>query len=386
MSATEPPTASPAAARDRTPLAPAAPEERVFGLDLLRTLAIAGVLAGHLPRFFEPVPKPWFYLYAGGFMGVELFFVLSGFLIGGILLRHGAGLREPAQLRRFWSRRWLRTLPNYGLFLGINLLLAPDLAPLLPRLGTYPVFLQNALFGGLDFFPESWSLAVEEWFYLLLPLSVCLLLRAGLAPRRAFVVSTAAFLLGPLLARCLHVAWNDPTWDDGVHRTLFFRLDAIMFGMIMAGLRMTRPEAWRRWRGPAAMVGLALCLAATGLFFRLDKDHGFFARTFFFSLTSLGFALLLPFADQWRTASRAPLIRATRATARWSYSLYLCNLPIFHLVVAWAGDTSPHPWMHRLGLAALTAALCFAAAAFLYRFLEKPILDRRRPELTAHDS
>src|SRR5262249_13567018 len=104
---------------------PTSSEERVFGLDLMRAIAIALVLVCHSWALSD-VPSYWGEGIASvlGVLGVELFFVLSGFLIGNILLRqfeHGVDVGE---MFSFWRRRWFRTLPAYYLYLLINIGLA----------------------------------------------------------------------------------------------------------------------------------------------------------------------------------------------------------------------------------------------------------------------
>jgi len=97
-------------------------ETRVFGLDFLRALAILLVLVAHASFMFLPLThrlEAWWML---GHLGVELFFVLSGFLIGAILVKQAQAAR--LRIGRFWLRRWLRTLPNYYLLLGINIVIA----------------------------------------------------------------------------------------------------------------------------------------------------------------------------------------------------------------------------------------------------------------------
>ncbi len=99
-------------------------ERRVFGLDALRAAAIMGVVLAH----YFVLLYPHFGDYLGffghlGFYGVELFFVLSGFLIGQILLRTGLEIGQPRNLLLFYVRRWFRTLPLFLLFFAVNLLI-----------------------------------------------------------------------------------------------------------------------------------------------------------------------------------------------------------------------------------------------------------------------
>ena len=100
-------------------------ENRVFGLDLLRFFAIMLVVFGHSRWMTESFPRPLHILFHGsGILGVELFFVLSGFLIGGILLKNfekNGNSLNPDEIKQFWIRRWFRTLPNYFLILGVYL-------------------------------------------------------------------------------------------------------------------------------------------------------------------------------------------------------------------------------------------------------------------------
>ncbi len=133
---------------------------RVFGLDLLRALAIAFVFIVH---GLGPLKShlPWWagFLGHGGFYGVELFFVLSGFLIGTIIVRSGLKMQSGSNVLVFYSRRWLRTFEPV---LRHRTLPAADIV-------RHGAFLANFFGFHMNFFGESWSLAVEEWFYLLFP-------------------------------------------------------------------------------------------------------------------------------------------------------------------------------------------------------------------------
>src|SRR5450759_5386369 len=97
------------------------PADRVFGLDVLRAAAIMGVVCAHGFVVLYPHLVGVLGIFGhGGFYGVELFFVLSGFLIGQILIREGPALGHAANVAVFYVRRWFRTLPLFFLFLGFN--------------------------------------------------------------------------------------------------------------------------------------------------------------------------------------------------------------------------------------------------------------------------
>jgi peptidoglycan/LPS O-acetylase OafA/YrhL len=143
---------------------------RVFGLDLLRFVAIFMVLLGHSKMLLPQHLKPIFDQIL--LDGVAIFFVLSGFLIGGILIKQVE--REAPSiggLTHFWKRRWMRTLPAYLVVLCFlliyTLLFVPKNIP--SDWWKYLLFSQNLINERNEFFAESWSLSIEEWFYLTIP-------------------------------------------------------------------------------------------------------------------------------------------------------------------------------------------------------------------------
>ena len=121
-------------------------ERRAFGPDLIRATAITLVLVAHTFPGKQFSIVSWGRVYFGH-LGVELFFLLSGYLIGGILLKElfSHRLETPGDLFRFWKRRWFRTLPNYYLFLLIFLLIAHVRHEPVPSLTPYVWFGQALL-------------------------------------------------------------------------------------------------------------------------------------------------------------------------------------------------------------------------------------------------
>jgi len=197
------------------------------GLDLVRAMAIAAVLVCHslviLPTESARLGAVLSYL---GETGVNLFFALSGFLIGRIALRRVHGIRDAGH---FWMRRWFRTLPlGFAVALVLALLLHTSALNLLSVLTFSRGLVRDAL--DSSFLPHYWSLMIEEWAYLLLPL---LLIAAGPGRRRLAWVGGAwlglvAFHIAA--AAVLHLNY----WQQAT--LTWMRLDAILAGVLMAGL------------------------------------------------------------------------------------------------------------------------------------------------------
>jgi len=258
---------------------------RVFGLDLMRTVAILLVVFWHS---FQLMADHWSDdLLLWAIDGVDLFFVLSGFLIGGILLRMSEADEFPwwRRLLDFWQRRWLRTLPNYFLFLLVNIALVYyGLAPGILNVNTlaFFVFLQNFMIPVDLFFWESWSLAVEEWFYLLFPILLFFLvgrvrraapIRVLFGVRRAAPIrvlfATMIMILVPTILRfsAIDTIGTPFMLDVWMRKIVLYRLDTIGFGVLMACAAHYLPAVWQR-RAPELFVlpPCGVATAGTGTF------------------------------------------------------------------------------------------------------------------------
>jgi len=349
-------------------------EPRVFGLDVMRAMAIVLVLLSHSRHFIIQDFPSLDALKLGGFYGVELFFVLSGFLIGSILLKLGEQLGVAAGLFNFWKRRWYRTLPNYYLFLIINILVASILSKPLPNLWTYLPFLQNLAWEHPPFFAESWSLALEEWYYLLFPLGLYLVSKAQVSFQRSFLILSLLFLIVPTVLRLIYVFTSDPTWDLGVRKIVILRLDAIMFGMLAAHVKREWPKIWGMLAKPLFMLGTIIVIAFSYIFLRSSIDQSGFCRTWLFTLVSLGFTGFLPTCDLWMVQRESLVTELVRKLALWSYSLYLCNLTVFIAIRVIMPQTH---FLMRLLSCALFFVVCLWVAAIVYRNIEKPLMALR---------
>ena len=236
---------------------------RICGLDLLRSAAVLFVILAHgsylLPERLAAING---YLV---FDGVSIFFVLSGFLIGGILIN----LIEKNELNKtllfnFWKRRWFRTLPTYFLVLSILVVLHVVSTGNFNflRIGSYYVFSQNLVQVHPDFFPEAWSLSVEEWFYLTVPFFTAIVIWfLKLKPKKAVLL--VALIIIPAVTlfryyRFLHIqVIGIYEYDSIFRRQVITRLDALMFGVIGAYIHFYHFKKWIRYKNILFVTGIA---------------------------------------------------------------------------------------------------------------------------------
>ena len=245
-----------------------------------------------------------------GVLGVELFFVLSGFLIGGILYRTILGQERLTlfDVTRFWLRRWMRTLPNYYLFLGLFTALASFTQDKLSWavFWQYPLFLQNLFKPPVTFYEISWILAVEEWFYLLFPLLFFVVyVASGRQPaaKRAIFLSCAVFLA--IFSLGLRVMTGTSIgWSSGMRMIVVYRFDALMFGVILAVINLESERWWRRVQA-LLPVGAVLLVAGTIIGQRAFPDASpLLPAAWLMTIIPLGFALILPCLTRLKSPGR----------------------------------------------------------------------------------
>lgn len=301
---------------------------RVFGLDLLRALAIVYVMLSHGYVYSVQLVQIRYYRWLIC-DGVTLFFVLSGFLIGRILIKTikdqpGFTFRS---LLSFWIRRWFRTLPNYYLVL---ILLIGSYAlvhhQLPPAWGHYFSFTQNFAGPHPVFFAEAWSLAVEEWFYLLIPFGLFILLQLNKKRKETLLFWILCVLVVGTFIRVYKVTlYTYPLengFDAGIAKQVITRLDGLMYGMFGAWLSIYKPLYWFRHKNKVFIFGLVLLLFAN------TRSSSFSLGYFYYSLSALGTLCLLPKLSSMETGKGA-IYKAITFVSLISYSLYLTN----HMVV-----------------------------------------------------
>ena len=340
--------------------------------DGLRGLAILLVLIGH-SGFLEALPNAWMLEYTR--FGVDLFFVLSGFLITGILADSKGSQHY---FRNFYARRALRIWPLYYLVLFLAFVIAPLFAPSMrpAAAGIWPAFVfyvQNIALASRLTYPfalgATWSLAVEEQFYLTWPVLVFLLKQRTLA----FVA-----VLLVIMSLSLRLFFHFHGAPLGfVHFFTLSRLDSIAFGSL-AALWLRSPSCTIiRWRTRAYQflgLGVAGTILARVLMHRNSSVVGYTLLAFAFT-GLLGISLISDPRSSLlgRSVSAAWL----RYIGRISYGIYLLHYPLFVLWARFADSLSfyqAHKIAGNLLAFAGQIALVIMAASISWRFFEEPIL------------
>ena len=366
-----------------------APAPRLQGLDLIRAVAISWVLIYHGSLFGLTSSDHW--LVANGWMGVDLFFVLSGFLIAGQLLRPWAQGSAPSY-SRFFGRRLLRTLPAYFAVLALYFLVPgirerPSIAPLWQFL----TFSQNWLYEypthGLKAFSHAWSLCVEEQFYLVFPAAVWLI---ALRPTPAKVIGLllCLLLLGMALRGYLWLQFvGDPPFDIGVdpragryqhfiYCPTWTRLDGLLMGIVAAAIQTFRPATWARVTArPNLLLGAgALGVVLSTLMFHEGSIARFWPAVFGYPFLSFAIMLIVMGGADGRSLIGRYRVPGATALAAGAYSLYLSHKIAFHWVEVMRPNL-PAPLQWAAFSLALAAALGLGAA--LYWLVERPFLKLR---------
>jgi peptidoglycan/LPS O-acetylase OafA/YrhL len=326
-----------------------------------------------------------------GWIGVDLFFVLSGYLIGGQLLRQLAKHRR-LHLRRFFARRALRILPAYLVVLVIYFALPswreyPDMAQ---PLWKFLLSLQNIALHGGTAFSHAWSLAVEDQFYLGLPFILLALHRRA----RAAMFVSCMIVIGGILLRTF-LAWQNPNGSGGVSFRAFqawiyyptwTRLDPLVFGVALAAIELFRPQRWKQLTDLAPWIWLpALAVVSYALWLGEGDYINFAASIWQFPLVALAFAALLVCAQSDRLPLRRVRIPGAALIASIAYSAYLVQKLAIHFIAKSCAryqidTTSPFALI-------LVQLSVYAAAIVLFFLVERPFLQLRkriapRPRLT----
>lgn len=351
---------------------------------MLRAMAIISVVVAHASTHLSPEAAKWsnFFLLEG----VSVFFVLSGFLIGGIFIKQfEATPINIKSMMSFWIRRWIRTIPNYLLILLLLIVIFNYKYHTTgtSQLASYFFFTQNLAWPHPSFFAEAWSLCVEEWFYLSLPILVYVLVKTGKLSIRT-AIPLVCLLLGGIsfysrYVKYLHLPDLDSmAVDQHIRKQVITRLDNLVFGVLAAFVQYYYYRWWIRYKNPLLLL--------SGLIYVMIKLNGlvdtgqitFYQVLFHQTDTALLTVFALPFLSEYKTG-KGFIYRCITHISLISYSMYLINLSLVQLTimqyVQWPNfvDSNTISILNYVSFWLLTLLL----ATLLYRYYEKPIMDMR---------
>ncbi|BDZ43200.1 hypothetical protein GCM10025865_24990 [Paraoerskovia sediminicola] len=358
--------------------------DRILGLDALRAVAVVAVVAYHL----VPGALP------GGYIGVDVFFVVSGFLITTLLVRERRR-KGHVSLTGFWTRRARRILPA----LGLTVLVCTAAAALIG--GDVLVGIARQLIGAATFtsnwadiaagasysagltptlFANLWSLAVEEQFYLLWPLCAAALVATTtrLRSRVPMAVAGTLALASALTMAVLYVPGSDPS-------RVYLGTDTHAFGLMLGALLAFARERRAATRGPRPPVvvrasrrlvrwvlGLAGAAALGWAAWTMAWDSTVTYRGGLVAVSVATVAVINLLAGEQRLGGMID-----RGPVRWigvrSYGIYLWHWPVFVLVATVAGGQE-HLASPGWGVVAVTSLITVVASSWSYRYVERPVM------------
>ena len=360
---------------------------RLPGLDLLRAIAIVWVMLVH-SRLVGGLGEGYGWLSSYGWMGVDLFFVLSGYLIGSQVLKPLSRGESPG-FGDFYLRRVLRVVPAFLVVLALYAWWpAFREADGLQPVWQFLTFTVNLL---IDYrhnkaFSHAWSLCVEEHFYLVFPwLAWWLTRRPSIAK---FLAVSVGFLVAGMALRgyvWLH-EWSlvrgmenversfTLRYIEGIYYPTWTRLDGLLAGVVLATIRTYRPSWWVRMQGQADLL-LLTGLVVVGLSFLVFRDRfGLLPAVVGYPLVSAGMALLVVAGAGNQSVIGRWRIPGAGWLALISYSLYLTHKAAMHLTQSWFG-----PLLEGRGLLAFAvySAAILLMGALLHYTVEGPFLRLR---------
>lgn len=358
---------------------------RRFGLDVMRAVAVLCVIVAHFTPLMvvewrtERDIFRWF-VYLGA-IGVDIFFALSGYLIGGILWRNLQHLHDLHVVRRFWMRRWLRTLPAaYVSAIVVWVIAAPqnvrDYLLSIVFLGTInPYYVTKEL----GFW---WSLGAEEAFYFFFPLVISVFMGV-MRKERAWVSGLLIFGVTSMVVRASLQYLLPEDVVGNIEFAIYARLDSMIWGVLLAWMRQVRPQ----WFARVAQYGFGPGLIVFWLGYMLLLEQGRWYGVALFAghmLTTAGATLIIPVMEHVRSMGWRGLDRGISWVALVSYSAYLYHIMMVNRLERSVGPATDYGMMTLMALGYL--AMTFGISWLSYRFIEEPVLrwrDAHYPERTS---
>lgn len=329
--------------------------------------------------------------FAFGTYGVEIFFVLSGFLIGKILINLFQKDDFKSHIKNFYIRRWFRTLPLYYLIFLINIIILISTHPNINISQLFYIkylfFIQNFDLRHYDFFSQSWSLSIEEWFYLLMPV-VLLVFHFKKIQSKNLYKNLIKIIFLIIAIRFGYVLQCNPGIDAGLRTYIPVRLDSILIGVVFACLKINNQEIYNKILSKKYIIINLILLVLTTLYlfycFAYNNNPSIFGllsfKIFFWSFLSFSFGAFIVFIENNEFINKKltnfSLIKVFfEKTSLYSYSIYLLHVIILNYYFNHTNLFNNTKYLFLATLISLSTI--YILSALTYKLIEKPIMDLR---------
>ena len=265
----------------------------------------------------------------------------------------------------------------------LNILFIDDFS--FSEIKSYLFFSQNLFTAHPNFFPEAWSLSVEEWFYLLIPVIILFLIKIFRVTINKAIIWTSFVILISVTIFRYYKFLNVPIenlsqWDLLFRKQVFTRMDSLMFGIIGSYLQFYYLKFWNKYKSVLFGAGLILFILLKIIAINeLLPVNGLFNCVFSFSITSLSTLLLLPFLSNLKTG-RGYLFYFLTYISLISYSMYLLNLSVVQFWILDSIDLVRFqyiPYLNVIIIYSLYWILTISFSILLYKYFELPMMKLR---------
>lgn len=358
--------------------------KRIFGLDIVRALAISLVLFSNLLYIIDN-RNPLFISLSGliNFAGIEFFFVLTGFLIGTIILKsYISNSFDFKSVLMFLKRRMMRILPSYYLVLILNVIVGFSLDYVMNDTWRYFFFLQNFAEYQITFFYESWSLSIGIWAFLLVPFVFLLTYKLSKNKKISFLLTTLGLILFFNLVRFwfykTHFISDMNQWNEQIKSVAIYRIDTILIGFVVAWFHFFYTTKLKNISVYLFILALHLFflqfVAMNVLGYEIIATPKYFL-VYYFTFSSITFALTLPFFANL-THAKGIIANCIVWISKLSYSIYLVYFSLVFVLF----KSLKENYFEGVPTLFLILFYLFMVTFFsymLHRFVEKPIMDKR---------
>jgi peptidoglycan/LPS O-acetylase OafA/YrhL len=368
--------------------------KRFFGLDFLRALSISLLLFSHSSWIYNSSGILGKIQDASGFLGVELFIVLSGFLIGGMLYKqflHENYTIKDAGL--FVTRRLMRVLPSYYLVILIITIIYLLFGFSVSEVWKYPLMIQNFSSPIPAFFPESWSLPVKEMGYIFVVILLLVVSKTFIKTSKqvlflTVVMGLIAFTFLLKLYYDIHSAnLQLRIWSFTVRSVVIYRIDSVLIGVLFGYFYHNYKEFIMSKRKLFLAVGLLLFLVLflCIVVFKLRLTNAsWFWNILCLPLVSSAICLFIPFLLNWKSPSQT-IGNGITFICNIAYSIYLLHYSVVLFLLKYFIDTKDFSlWQLNL-FAILYLSITVGLSYLFYTYFEKPINQFRAKNLKLND-